>query len=213
MITFTPEEAEVFSRIHAEYVIRFEPRDQVESDLVDEIVRAKWQMRQAWAYETSTIGMQMSQDAANVDRDWKSIGEQDRRALAYAASLKENNIISNLQRYARSLALQAERATNLLLELKQHRLPPAGPDLNPVESTDRNDVAPAQEADVRNEPNPDSEHPAAPVAIERRTRTIHEYAIGSAEPRVRSQVQAEVIQFPATQAKAMTAGASSADKS
>src|SRR5947209_2380212 len=34
-----------------------------------------------------------------VDRDWNSIAEQDRRALAYAACIKDSNILGNLYSY------------------------------------------------------------------------------------------------------------------
>ncbi len=174
MITFDDGEAEVFNAILAEYTARFEPRDHVEHDLVEEIVHAKWQMRQAWMYENSMLGLQMVQDSEAVDREWRELGEQDRPALAFSATLAANKTIANLQRYTRSLALQVERAIKLLIELKSHRLPPA-PD------------EPAAETTERNEPNPTSEHPApsAPPA-EPRPTAIYDYALAPAAPRIRA---------------------------
>ena len=188
LITFNAEEADLFNRIHAEYVARFEPRDQAEHDLVEEIVRAKWQIRQAWAYESATVGLQLVQDAERIDRIWKSLGETDRRTLALTASLKDSNTIPNLQRYARSLALQAERDIKLLMALKIQPLPPAEepaqkPSQEPLESAERN------------EPSPISGHPG-PIPNSRAACTIHAYAITPAAPRIL-----------ATPLKHMTAGA------
>ncbi len=112
MITFGDGEAEVFNAILAEYTARFEPRDH---DLVEEIVHAKWQMRQAWMYENSMLGLQMVQDAEAVDVNGASSANRTAAPSPPAA---------NLQRYTRSLALQPERGMKLLLELRSHRLPP-----------------------------------------------------------------------------------------
>jgi hypothetical protein len=176
LLTFDPGEAEIFNCILAEYSARFEPRDQVEHDLVEEIVRAKWQMRQVWAYESSTLALQMIQDSCNVARDWKSLGEQDRRTLAFTASIKDNNTIPNLQRYNRSLALQAERAMKMLMELKGQRLPPAeepadDPADQPVNSTERK------------EPSPISAHPS-PITARPAARAVYGYATSPAALRV-----------------------------
>ncbi len=146
LLTLDPQEAAIFNRIHAEYVARFEPRDQVEHDLVEEVVRAKWQMRQAWAYESAIVGLQVAQDTEKVDREWKSLGDHDRRALAYAAALKDSSTLPNLQRYARSLALQSEKGIRMLLELRKQRLPPAfEPDPETSKSPQRNEPSPAFE--------------------------------------------------------------------
>jgi hypothetical protein len=164
LITLTPEQAEVFNGIHAEYIARFEPRDQVEHDLVEEIAYAKWQIRLAWIYQCSLHGLQQAQEAAEVSRRWKSLGVYDTQALALDSSLHKGHTILNLQRYARSLRSQSERNVKLLQEMKKQLLPPqdeTGPEL--------------LEPEGRNEPSPISAQPAA--------RSIHAYVTWPAGPR------------------------------
>ena len=124
ILTFTPEEREHFDRMHQCYIARFEPRDQVELDLVEEITWAKWQMRQAWIYETTAIQLRMEQDAREVDSEWKTLAHYDRRVLAILSSAADGNAIPNFQRYARTLALQADRSIKSLMELQKQPIPP-----------------------------------------------------------------------------------------
>jgi hypothetical protein len=190
LLTFTPGDAELFNRIHAEYIARFEPRDQVEHDFVEEIVRAKWQMRQAWTYESSTLGLQAAQDAEQVGRAWKSLGQHDCQALALTASLKAGSTIPNLQRYSRSLALQADRAMKMLMELKKQRLPPAGqPGQEDTESEKRNEPSP-----ISGHPDPLPESPV--IAVQPAARQVHAYAITPAAPRIPAESTIETPRIP-----------------
>ena len=141
IITFTPEDEVAFNQIRNLYVQRFEPRDQAEHDLVEQIVYCNYQMREAWAQQAALIGLQVSMDKEKIDMEWTAPSELDRRSLALVESLKESNTIALLQRYSRALANQSERAAKMLLELKKHRLPPA---LTPTR--------PEAEAQLRNEP-------------------------------------------------------------
>lgn len=148
LLTLSEEDEEILNRIHVQYVARFDPRDQVEHDLVQQIVYANFQMRQAWIRETATLGLQMSLDHEKVCQEWHNPPEHDRRALAFAESIKHARSIPLLQRYSRSLASQAERAIKLLTELRQQRLPPPPDAIAPEEA----------DPDERNEPNPTIEH-------------------------------------------------------
>ncbi len=191
LVTSDPDEAALFTQIHNEYIARFEPRDQVEHDLVEEIMRAKWQMRQAWAYESAIIGLQVAQDTEKVDREWKSLGDHDRRALAYASALNAGTTLPNLQRYARSLSLQAEKAIKMLLELKQLRLPPA-------DESEQDDAKPK----IRNEPSPTFEHlesmPKSPSDTNRpRGHQVHPYALVPAVLRIPFTPTPEAAYIPA----------------
>ena len=125
LVTLNPEEEEIFREVHQAYILRFEPRDQVENDLVEQIVWANWKMRKIWMNETSVIGLQVAFDRDKVNMEWLTPNPQDREALATVECLKESKALDLFQRYSRSLASQAERAVKLLLELKKLRLPPA----------------------------------------------------------------------------------------
>ncbi len=161
-ITFNDDEAQLFERIRDGYIARFEPRDQVEHDIVEEIVFAKWQMRQAWQYEKSLVTLKVVDDAELIDSTWDEISKMCRRSLAYSATFNDNKVVANLQRYARSLAFQVERSIKMLMELKALPLPPlSGPGDEPVEIAERNEPIPisghpAPSAPAAPEPEPES---------------------------------------------------------
>ena len=157
LVTLSPEEETTFREIQCCYDLRFEPRDQVEYDLVEQIAWTSFKQRQTWIQETAVLGLQVALDKDKVNMEWLTPSEFDRRALALVASVKDSNALSLLHRYCGSLANQAERAIKLLLELKKQRLPPA--------------VVPSvsePEAELRKEPSPTNEHseaqPETPVA-------------------------------------------------
>ena len=166
IVTLTPEDEEIYNQIYEQYALRFEPRDQVEHDLLEEAVYYKFQMRHAWIQQTAALGLQIALDKDAVNSEWQCPSDHDRRVLALANSIKDGNTIPLLQRYARSLATQSERAIKLLLELRKQRLPPAG-EMPPT----------ASQPQLRNDPNPISEHqdlaaesePLAPAATAKRT--------------------------------------------
>ena len=113
-LTFSPEEAKAFQGMLDSYVERLEPRDQVEYDLVEEIVRAKWQVRKNWCHETTIIKLQIEHDRADVDRNWSGISNGTRETLATIESLSRTKALAHFQRHTRSLNLQAERALKQL---------------------------------------------------------------------------------------------------
>ena len=203
LLTFTPEDAQIFAGIHTEYVARFEPRDQVEYDLVEEIVRDKWQMRQSWIYERALQGLQAIQDAEKTDRAWKTLGEHERQALALRSSLDQSTTIPNVQRYGRSLALQAERAMKLLMELKKQPLPPElrnEPSPIPEHTSfvsvpeavcaSAPDMSSASVPDF--DPLPDS--PAEP--LQPAARRIHAYVITPEAPRIEPEFTRAIVSLP-----------------
>jgi hypothetical protein len=149
-LCLSAQDEEIYSGIAEMYLNRFQPRDQAENDLVEQIVYCNFQMRQAWMQQASALGMQMAIDQNAVDSAWAAPSDNDRRVLALTASLKDTNVIPLLQRYARSLATQAERAAKQLIELQKLRIPPA-PVAPELTADDR------QLATIPNDPNPTTE--------------------------------------------------------
>ena len=147
LLTFTPEDASKYEASRATYVAHFQPRDQVERDLVEQIVHSNWQMQQCWIKETTLEKVQAIDDAESVDAKWNDVEPHFRQALGFDSAVRKSNAIPNLQRYQRGLALQADRAVKLLQQLQKLPLPPA-------EEPGREPVEPL----VRNEPTPISEH-------------------------------------------------------
>jgi hypothetical protein len=151
LITLTPEDEHIFNLIFEQYANRFQPRDQPEFDLVEEITFYKFQIRQCWIQQASALKLQMTKDKDIVDSEWAGATEHERRVLALSASTKDGNTIVLLQRYARTLSTQAERAIKQLLDLQKLRLPPV-----PAPSQLGTDRCPLT-TDVPNDPSPEIE--------------------------------------------------------
>ncbi len=132
-LTLSDGDAQLFQSLHSNYVRRFTPRDQPEHDLIEEAVYAKWQMRQAWMMHARTLKIQILADFPEVNLEWDPIPMLDRQTLALAKSLKESTVLPNLERYARQLAAQSDRAIKLFMQLRDQRLPPAEPIVEPNE--------------------------------------------------------------------------------
>ena len=193
LITLTPEDEQIFNLIFEQYANRFQPRDQAEYDIVEEITFYKFQMRQCWIEQASAMKLQIVKDRDIVDAEWSGASEHERRVLALAASIKDGNTIVLLQRYARTLSTQAERAMKTLADLQKQRIPP--PPASPQLTTDN-----CQLTTIPNDPNPTIEHPAeAELTTDNRQLTTEIFAYSSPQLRVtplytgrrRSEIAAE----------------------
>jgi hypothetical protein len=143
--TLSEEEKEEFQQMYEAYAARFQPRDSVESDLVEEFAFCKFQMRAAWVVEACTIETQMAENEPVLEEEkWTGLNADHHKAFAIQASLAKGNTIALMQRYVRSLSSQANRALKTLLDLQKLPLPTVD---DPVEQ------------EKRNKPSPISEHP------------------------------------------------------
>lgn len=168
-ICLTPEDEEVYCEIFDNYALRFQPRDQAEHDLLEELVFYKFQLRQCWMKQAAAIGMQIEKDRRVVDSEWAAPSQTDREVIALENSAKESNVITLLQRYASTLSTRAERAMKQLVDLQKLRIPPApaAPELAPDHCPPTNDCP--------NDPNPEIEHsPETPL-----TTAVHPYTTPS----------------------------------
>lgn len=142
--TLSDEDEARFKAMHEAYAARLQPRDAIEHDLVEEFAFCKFQMREAWVVEADTIHLQMAADNNDVEAEWSNVDDHHRKALAIAAHLENSKTIPLMQRYARTLSYQADRALNTLMKLRKQPLPTLD---EPAETTEQN------------EPSPTSEHP------------------------------------------------------
>jgi hypothetical protein len=142
---------EIFDRILEQYVNRFQPRDQVEYDLVEKIVYCEFQIRHAWMERSAALAMQMTIDKDFVDGTWAAPSNTDRAVIALTASIKDGNTINLLDRYARTLSTQSERSMKQLIALQKLRIPPppGAPELTAENG---------EPGALPNEPNPEIEH-------------------------------------------------------
>jgi hypothetical protein len=151
-ICLSAEDEEIYCAVFENYEARFQPRDQAEFDLLEEIVFYKFQMRKCWMQQSAALSMQIARDKNVVDSEWSAPTDNDREVIALENSSKDSKTIVLLQRYARTLSGQAERAIKQLIELQRLRIPP--PPAPTQLTTDHCPLATA----LPNDPNPEIEH-------------------------------------------------------
>ncbi len=166
-LTLSDGDAQLFQSLHCNYIRRFTPRDQPEHDLIEEAVYAKWQMRQAWMMHARTLKIQILADFPEVNLEWDPIPMLDRQTLALAKSLKESTVLPNLERYARQLAAQSDRAIKLFMQLRDQRLPPTEPIVEPNEPEVMAEHYTSQPSETA-QPNEPENEPAAALTTDHR---------------------------------------------
>jgi hypothetical protein len=143
------ESAEAFHALVDQFVERFQPLDNFEFNMIEEMAAHYWRMRRAWAVETVTL------------RD--SIAAQRRddpveRIAGAMGKLAGDPLLQLLHRYETRLHRMYHRVMRNLLQLREEipNLPDEPDDSQPIAETL---PFPARdEANLPNEPNPTNEH-------------------------------------------------------
>ena len=172
-LTLSDGDAELFQTLHLSYMQRFTPRDQPEHDLIEEAVYAKWQMCQAWMMHARTLKLQIINDLPEIDADWDALPMIDRQTLALAKSLKDSTVLPNLERYARQLGAQADRAIKLFMQLRAQTLPPTEPVEEPNEPKVMAEHYISRPAEPAQPNEPETERAAAPATEAAALTTDH----------------------------------------
>lgn len=129
------ESLECFGELIDEHIARFQPADDVEWGLVEEMISACWRLRRCWAIETRILDNEIS-----AQRD----GDQIDRIAGGLTDAAATHPLSLMHRYETRLQMMYQRALNSLLFLRT--------------------VAPAHPHDLPSEPNPKIEHsPVLPL--------------------------------------------------
>jgi hypothetical protein len=105
-----------FEALLQQFVARFEPLDDVEFGMVEEMASATWRMRRGWAVETELMNeaiLRQKSDASDKDED---------RALAAAfKQLAAEPVLGLLHRYETRLSRLYQRALRNLLSLREKK--------------------------------------------------------------------------------------------
>jgi len=103
---------------------RFQPVNEAEGLLVEELTAAAWRLRRLWHAESAVFDMEMCRISNNPEDtcDLEPVDELMRFARALERlSFKPGNPLMLIQRYARSLRIQYNRALRELRELQAER--------------------------------------------------------------------------------------------
>jgi hypothetical protein len=104
--------------LHA-YVQQFQPEGPAETDLVEEMVAAKWRQRRLWAIETDLLEDEILQQTAILEKEGTGYDPITPLSFAYAALASKS--LSFLTRHESRLERAYYRALKTLQELQRLR--------------------------------------------------------------------------------------------
>ena len=130
-ILLTNEDPDAYHKLAAGYYEKFQPADDVERDLVDEMVIAKWRQRRDWSNEAALFDLEMDHQTKKVDSQYQKIDHACRYALAFRALADESKSIQLLTRYEAAHQRSYYRALATLLKLREHTGPEPTPGPGP----------------------------------------------------------------------------------
>jgi hypothetical protein len=140
-IVLTTESKEKYAALLAAYLEKCDPDGPIETDLVEEIVAAKWQQRRVAAMITALLDVEMDCMDKEVSDQFEHIDNTVRTVLAFKKQTKESATLALLNRYAARHAREYHRALRHLREIQSERPPnqksqnEPKPDLTPDDAT------------------------------------------------------------------------------
>ena len=157
------ESPQEFALMLAEYRTIYEPATAAESDLVDQMVAARWRIRRIWTIETALFDCEIARRREEVKREFGDVDGAVELALAFQSLADESRALGLLSRYEARLHRIHDRAYRTLRELQQKRRTPAEhaqPAANPLNpnpalhvSADPAGGASPENTEIQNEPS------------------------------------------------------------
>ena len=166
-VLLTNENPEAYCKLAASYYEKFQPTDDVERDLVDEMIVAKWRQRRDWSNEAALFDLEMDRQAKEIAAKYEKIDHACRYAKAFRALADESKAIQLFTRYEAAHRRSYYKALSTLLQLRTGlkptpdlALPPAEPIQEPVQPEQNQHVSQTQPTDQKvSETNPTTSEP------------------------------------------------------
>jgi len=178
-ILLTSENPEAYTQLAGAYYVKFQPTDDVECDLIDEMVIAKWRQRRDWSNEAALFDLEMDHQTKKVDSEYTKIDHACRYALAFRALADESKSIQLLIRYETGHRRSYYKALDTLLKLRAELKP--NPDPEPT-------ADPEQEPSEANaEPLENNSRETNPTSTERRTNNDEQRTPDAPETRTNGE--------------------------
>ena len=115
------EDPEQFRQLQDSYRSHFEPDNEIEKDLVDDLIAARWRLRRAIALETSVLDITLDRQAAEHGSETPEPTAAHRTALAWIELSGESHALTLLSRYEARLRSQYEKTLKQLRQLQAER--------------------------------------------------------------------------------------------
>ncbi|MFN3325355.1 MAG: hypothetical protein ACK5AZ_17820 [Bryobacteraceae bacterium] len=118
------EDREKFQLILDAYVADLKPETQVEMDLVEEMVAAKWRIYRVWHMETGIFDIETYHLEAELEEHYSEFEETLRSAFTLRKLAENPNALNYLSRHESRLRRMYNQALQNLLQLQDRRRAP-----------------------------------------------------------------------------------------
>ncbi len=126
------EKQQDYDALRAAYLKRFAPQDEVELELVDEMVGAKWRLRRIRSIETETLEMRMELQDEYIQKRGENPTDSRRQAMAFKSLSDTSQSLNMLTRYETRMQRTYDRAFDNLKKLRAFPQPPQSVSPSPV---------------------------------------------------------------------------------
>ena len=120
-VCLTKEDRPIFEAVVEAYTNRFQPADDIEEDLIEQMVVAKWKQRRCWAMETAALTLEMHRGRPLVKAQFGEIDEVTRQTIAFMSLSEKDDFLKVLARYESSYRRAYHRALKDLRDLQAER--------------------------------------------------------------------------------------------
>jgi len=167
LLVLQNENPEAWQEMLDACVEEFQPVNEFEQRLVEEIASAKWRLRRAWTVETALWDREMDEQHEEFSRSYRMSDEGTRQALAFKALAEKGKALSLIGRYESRLKRDYRNAIKALEERRQNRVREAADaDVSRTEATQDTQTKVAKEKlpNELPEPHTPTEPKPAPVS-------------------------------------------------
>jgi hypothetical protein len=113
------DDLDEYNLVRSDYMCRLGPRDKMETDLVDRIVRANWILQRSWTVENSVLNLQMLRMEAPLAKEYVDLPNDARLALAFEELAKAPGLHLIL-RYGGHAAYDYHRALTTFMAIRKN---------------------------------------------------------------------------------------------
>jgi len=161
VLVLSTESQEKFDELLNMYMEKFQPQDGVETNLVYEMVAAKWRQQRVWMNETTALELEMDDQQIDIDEHEAKGGEKlnmtnpRRMAMAVTRMANNENTLELLLRYETSFSRMHDRAMKALFRLREESnlrndpKPDPPPQLNASHQSRDRHVAPVSPTQIQ----------------------------------------------------------------
>src|SRR6185369_16981055 len=111
-----------FDKLYNSYIDRFQPADEVEMSLINEMVAARWRQQRLWMIQTAGIDLEMDRMQQQVAETMLQCPEPTRISIAFTWMANKEKAAELLTRCETTYSSMHDRAMKALKRLQEDRI-------------------------------------------------------------------------------------------